>query len=150
MAGRRGVRGERGGRERGISTVEVVILTPVVVLFALTMVGAALYAQNVSAVQGAAADTARMASLQSAPGTVKATAMEAATADLVHSCNDKAHGIPLTVTVTPRASSVTNRTGVTVAMLEATLTCKITQFGVSYTVTESSYAPIDTFGGQNP
>lgn len=130
--------------------MEVVVLTPVVVLFALTVVGAALYAQNVSAVQGAAADTARMASLQDTSGTVKKTATAAATADLVKSCNDTAHGTPLTVTVTPRAATATNPQGVAVAMLEATLTCRITQFGVSYTITESSYAPIDTFGGQNP
>jgi len=147
MAGRRAFRGDR---ERGVSTVEVVILAPVVFLFSLTMVGLAFYAQNVSQVQEAANDTARMASLQSSSNTVTNATDQAATADLRNTCNDGSGGQPLQIKIKPHATTVTNSQGTRVAMLEATVTCKITEFGISYTVVKSVYAPVDTYGGQQP
>ena len=47
-----------------MSTVEVVILTPVLIVFVVAMVQLGLYAENVSQVQNAAQDAARMGSVQ--------------------------------------------------------------------------------------
>lgn len=149
MAGRRGRRGAGEDREKGISTVEVVALTPVIILFALTVVGLALYAENVSQVQEAATDVARMASLQNTGGTVTSTTAEAAKDDLGATCNRSVGGKPMSVAVAPRASTVTNGL-TTVTVLEATVVCNVSEFGISYTITESSYAPVDTYGGQRP
>jgi Flp pilus assembly protein TadG len=141
----------RAGREKGISTVEVVILTPVIFGFAVTMVGLSLYAQKVSQVQQAAADVARMASLQ-APGSDTTTVSAAAAADLGSMCNDASDGPPLSVSVPSNTPFSVTDTGndTSVAMLEATVTCRVTEFGLPYTISESFYAPIDTYGGERP
>jgi Flp pilus assembly protein TadG len=138
MAGR-GAR--RDGREEGISTVEVVILTPVLFLFTLTMVGLALFAQNVSQVQDAASDAARMASLQDSSTAMKSQATAAAAADLNRTC------VPSVVF--PQFSSLSGQEA-NVTVLEATVTCTIDVFGVTHTVTESAYAPVDVYGGERP
>jgi hypothetical protein len=40
--------------------------------------------------------------------------------------------------------------GATVTMLAVTVQCKASYFGYSYTITETAYAPVDTFGGERP
>jgi Flp pilus assembly protein TadG len=137
----------RHGRKRdeaGISTVEVVIGTPILFLFVVTMVGLGLYAQNVGQVQDAAQDAARMSSLQRTTSDAYNYAYGVAKDDLGSTCNDGAGGLP-TVTV-PTTSSGTD--GVT--LLTITVECKVTELGITYTIDESSYAPVDTYRGGQP
>ena len=35
-------------------------------------------------------------------------------------------------------------------MLQVTVVCQVTEFGYSYTITESSYAPVDVYRGGQP
>lgn len=141
MAGRRIARPDR---EKGLSTVEVVLLTPVIFLFALTVIGLALYAQAVSQVQEAASDAARMASLQDDSSTASTTATAAALADLGSSC-----GNSLKVKVSA-ARGAAAAGGPTIAMLETRVACKVTVFGLTEHITELSYAPVNTYGGGTP
>ena len=141
MAARRSARAEG---EKGLSTVEVVMLTPLIFLFALTVIGLALYAQDVSQVQEAASDAARMASLQDASGTASSTATRAAGADLGSAC-----GKTLNVKVLPAPGAVGSN-GPTVAMLETRVTCTVNILGLVEHIVELSYAPVDTYGGGTP
>jgi Flp pilus assembly protein TadG len=125
--------------------VEVVVLSPVIFLFALAMVGLALYAQNVSQVQDAASDAARMASQQGSSGAALSYANSAASQDMHGTCNSSARDAPSVEL--PSTAGVTNQYGAAVTLLEASVTCKISELGFEYTITESSYAPLDTFGG---
>jgi Flp pilus assembly protein TadG len=149
MAGRRFGRGGRGGREKGISTVEVVILTPFIVFFAGGMVAMGLYAQAVSQVQQAAADAARMDSLQTDYTGQNTEMLTAAKADLGNTCDDPQVQEPLVVD--PQTSgSVTAPDDATVAMLKVSVTCDLDMLGMHFTVTRVAYAPLDTYGGEQP
>jgi Flp pilus assembly protein TadG len=126
-----------------VSTVEVVIGTPILFLFVVAMVGLGFYAQNVGEVQGAAQDAARMGSLQRSTTDAYNFAYTAAKADLGSTCNSSGDGLP---SVSPPViSSGTDN----VTLLTITVECKVTEFGISYTIDESSSAPVDTYrGGQ--
>lgn len=143
----------RGGRgEAGISTVEVVIVAPVLILFVLTMVGLGLYAQNVAQVQGAAQDAARMASLQRDQGAALDYATKIANTDMGGTCNSSPNAQP---EVQPPQESSTGVIGQglqagPVGMVEITIVCRVTEFGYSYTITRSSYAPVDNYRGGTP
>lgn len=138
MAGRGG-RVRRDERERGIATVEVVILTPVLILFLLTVVGLALYAQNVSQVQDAASDAARLASLQSSDGQMQRQAVTAAKQDLNNTCAP---------TVAFPSFSVLDGQDANVTVVKVTVTCTVDIWGVNHTIVESAFAPVDTYGGE--
>lgn len=139
----------RGGREKGISTVEVVILTPIIVFFAGGMVAMGLYAQAALQVQQAAADAARMDSLQSDYTGQNTEMLTAAKADLGNTCDDPQVHDPMVVD--PRKSgSVTAPQDGTVAMLEVSVTCDLDMLGMHFTVTRVAYAPLDTYGGEQP
>jgi len=125
-----------------MSTVEVVIGTPVLFLFVVAMIQLGFYAQNTAQVQDAAQDAARMGSLQRTSDAAQAFARNVADDDLGSLCNDTG-GAP---TVSAPTTSV-DSDGAT--LLTVTIYCKVTEFGLSYTIQESSYAPVDTyFGGQ--
>jgi Flp pilus assembly protein TadG len=125
-----------------MSTVEVVIGTPVLFVFIIAMVQLGFYAQNTAQVQDAAQDAARMGSLQRTAGSAWTYATNVADDDLGTLCNDGG-GAP---TVSQPTTSI-DGDGATV--LTVTVACKVTEFGLSYTIQESSYAPVDTyFGGQ--
>lgn len=140
---------ERG--EAGISTVEVVLAVPVMFSFLMVLVYLGFYAENVAKVHEAAADAARMASVQGSAGTVAASARLAAWSDLSSTCNrdsqttlgiSSSNGtIPL-----PPGSSVSAQTYT--ATIEITVTCDVNVLGVNYTITESSSAPLDYFREQ--
>lgn len=127
-----------------MSTVEVVIGTPVLLLFVVAMVQLGFYAQNVAQVQDAAQDAARMGSLQRSSDAATTYAGNAATADLGSTCNDSTGGTP---SITQLGTS-TDVDGVT--MLTVTVECSVTEFGLTYTIDESSSAPVDTFRGGQP
>lgn len=136
-------RRERSRGEAGMSTVEVVIGTPVLFLFVVSMVQLGLYAQNTAQVQDAAQDAARMGSLQRTADTAWSYANTVAVDDLGSTCNDSAGGVPAV------SQPTTSVDGDGTTVLTVTVQCAVTEFGLSYTIDESSFAPVDTyFGGQ--
>ncbi|MFG2949066.1 TadE/TadG family type IV pilus assembly protein [Streptomyces adustus] len=87
----------RHGRadDRGLSTVEVVILAPVMILFILVLVAFGQLVDGRGALDGAARDAARAGSIQKDHGTAMAEARRAAEADLTDVCSG-----PVSVTQT--------------------------------------------------
>ncbi|MBV1938351.1 TadE/TadG family type IV pilus assembly protein [Streptomyces sp. BV286] len=73
--------------DRGLSTVEVVILAPVMILFILVLVAFGQLVDGRGAMDGAARDAARSGSLQRDEGTAMAEAQKAADADLADVCS---------------------------------------------------------------
>ncbi|WP_419995890.1 TadE/TadG family type IV pilus assembly protein [Streptomyces boninensis] len=78
--------GHNAPRDHGISTIEVVILAPVMMMFILVLVGFGQLVEGRGAVDGAARDAARAGSIQHVRGTAVAQAEEAAKADLEGVC----------------------------------------------------------------
>ncbi|WP_069463772.1 TadE/TadG family type IV pilus assembly protein [Actinacidiphila rubida] len=72
--------------DRGISTVEVVILAPVIILFVLVLVAFGQLVDGRGAVDGAARDAARAGSLQRDAGSAMQEARASAEADLNDTC----------------------------------------------------------------
>ncbi|MFH8442596.1 TadE/TadG family type IV pilus assembly protein [Streptomyces sp. NPDC018026] len=84
----------RGGRplcgegdDRGLSTIEVVILAPVMILFILVLVAFGQLVDGRGALDGAARDAARAGSIQKDHGTAMAEAKKAAEANLADVCS---------------------------------------------------------------
>ncbi|MEU6274441.1 TadE/TadG family type IV pilus assembly protein [Streptomyces populi] len=75
------------GRDRGLSTIEVVILAPVMILFILVLVAFGQLVDGRGALDGAARDAARAGSIQKDPVTAMAEARKAAEADLGGVCS---------------------------------------------------------------
>ncbi|MBT2398699.1 TadE/TadG family type IV pilus assembly protein [Streptomyces sp. ISL-100] len=73
--------------DRGLSTVEVVILAPVMILFILVLVGFGQLVEGRGAVDSAARDAARAGSIQKDYGTAMAEAVKAAKANLTDVCS---------------------------------------------------------------
>lgn len=72
--------------DRGLSTIEVVILAPVMILFILILVAFGQLVDARGGVDGAARDAARAGSIQKDQGTAMAEARAAAAADLEGMC----------------------------------------------------------------
>ncbi|MFI6339503.1 TadE/TadG family type IV pilus assembly protein [Streptomyces sp. NPDC050535] len=83
------------GRDRGLSTIEVVILAPVMILFILVLVAFGQLVDGRGALDGAARDAARAGSIQKDHATAMTEARKAAEADLTDVCSG-----PVTVTQT--------------------------------------------------
>ncbi|MEV8036597.1 TadE/TadG family type IV pilus assembly protein [Streptomyces sp. NPDC086182] len=81
--------------DRGLSTIEVVILAPVMILFILVLVAFGQLVDGRGALDGAARDAARAGSIQKDHATAIAEARRAAEADLGDICTG-----PVTVTQT--------------------------------------------------
>jgi len=82
-----GEQGEQGGRrdvrsDRGVTTIEVVILAPVMFLFILVLVAFGQLVDGRGGVDGAARDAVRAASLQRTVGEAQTAAQRAAEAQL--------------------------------------------------------------------
>ncbi|WP_158088745.1 TadE/TadG family type IV pilus assembly protein [Thermoactinospora rubra] len=73
--------------ERGSMAVETVLLAPVILLFILFLVGAAVIVESQGEVNGAARDAARAASVQRNLGSAERAATDAARASLGNSCS---------------------------------------------------------------
>jgi Flp pilus assembly protein TadG len=82
---RRFRRSERGG-DAGLSTIEVVILAPVMIMFILVLVAFGQLVDGRGAVDGAARDAARAGSIQHDYGVAMSEASKAAEADLGDVC----------------------------------------------------------------
>ncbi|WP_327695373.1 TadE/TadG family type IV pilus assembly protein [Streptomyces sp. NBC_00459] len=87
--------GVRNYGDRGLSTIEVVILAPVMIMFILVLVAFGQLVDGRGALDGAARDAARAGSIQKDHGTAMAEARKAAEADLTDVCSG-----PVTVTQT--------------------------------------------------
>ncbi|WP_329275853.1 TadE/TadG family type IV pilus assembly protein [Streptomyces sp. NBC_01451] len=81
--------------DRGLSTIEVVILAPVMIMFILVLVAFGQLVDGRGALDGAARDAARAGSIQKDHVTAMAEARKAAEADLTDVCSG-----PVTVTQT--------------------------------------------------
>ncbi|WP_275432083.1 MULTISPECIES: TadE/TadG family type IV pilus assembly protein [unclassified Streptomyces] len=75
-----------GAGDRGISTIEMVILAPVAFLFILVLVAFGQLVEGRGAVDGAARDAARAGSIQKDQETAMSEAVKAAEADLSDVC----------------------------------------------------------------
>jgi Flp pilus assembly protein TadG len=141
----------REDREAGVSTVEVVLAVPVMFAFLMTLVYLGFYAENIAKVHEAAADAARMASVQGSAATVTRNARAAAWSDLGRTCTDDTENT-LGLRTSTRNIAVPGGTGASAqtytATIEVTVSCDLTVMGVHYTITESSYAPLDYFREQ--
>ncbi|MFJ8810739.1 TadE/TadG family type IV pilus assembly protein [Streptomyces sp. NPDC102490] len=80
-------RPQGNGDDRGLSTVEVVILAPVMILFILVLVAFGQLVDGRGALDGAARDAARAGSIQKDHGTAIAEAKRAAEANLSDVCS---------------------------------------------------------------
>ena len=87
--------GRRSADDSGLSTVEVVILAPVMILFILVLVAFGQLVDGRGALDGAARDAARAGSIQKDHATALAEAKKAAEANLADVCSG-----PVTVTQT--------------------------------------------------
>ncbi|MGY1500223.1 TadE/TadG family type IV pilus assembly protein [Streptomyces sp. QTS52] len=85
----------RDDGDRGLSTIEVVILAPVMIMFILVLVAFGQLVDGRGALDGAARDAARAGSIQKDHVTAMAEARKAAEADLTDVCSG-----PVTVTQT--------------------------------------------------
>ncbi|MER5372338.1 TadE/TadG family type IV pilus assembly protein [Streptomyces sp. NPDC002553] len=81
------VAASRRAGDRGLSTVEVVILAPVMILFILVLVAFGQLVDGRGAIDGAARDAARAGSIQKDRATALAEARKAARADLADVCS---------------------------------------------------------------
>jgi Flp pilus assembly protein TadG len=80
-------RPQGNGDDRGLSTIEVVILAPVMILFILVLVAFGQLVDGRGALDGAARDAARAGSIQKDHGTAIAEAKRAAEANLSDVCS---------------------------------------------------------------
>lgn len=129
---------QRATRESGVSTVEVVLLAPVIVLVLLLMVGAGLLVNARGVLDSASADAARMGSLQRDPGSAQKFASDVADDDLngLVYCVDSDDG-------EPQVSSTGFGPG---GLLVVTVTCSVSYLGMtSVSMTSVSVAPVDTY-----
>jgi Flp pilus assembly protein TadG len=72
--------------DRGVSTIEVVVLAPIMILFILILVAFGQLVDGRGAVDGAARDAARAGSIQHDQTTAMSEAVAAAEADLDDTC----------------------------------------------------------------
>ncbi|CAL9533531.1 TadE/TadG family type IV pilus assembly protein [Streptomyces sp. NPDC057838] len=79
--------GRRGPDDSGLSTVEVVILAPVMILFILVLVAFGQLVEGRGALDGAARDAARAGSIQKNHALAMAEAKKAAEANLADVCS---------------------------------------------------------------
>ncbi|MFQ3556213.1 TadE/TadG family type IV pilus assembly protein [Streptomyces gramineus] len=84
---RHGAAHDGAAHDGGLSTVEVVILAPVMILFILVLVAFGQLVDGRGAVDGAARDAARAGSIQKDHGTAMSEARKAADADLADVCS---------------------------------------------------------------
>ncbi|MCF2128596.1 pilus assembly protein [Strepomyces sp. STD 3.1] len=77
----------RPGTDEGLSTIEVVILAPVMILFILVLVAFGQLVEGRGALDGAARDAARAGSIQKDHGTAIAEARKAAESNLTDVCS---------------------------------------------------------------
>jgi Flp pilus assembly protein TadG len=136
--GRRGGERRQGG-EHGVSTIEVVILAPVIILFILILVAFGQLVDGRGAVDGAARDAARAGSIQRSQSVAMDQATQAAAADLHGTCV----GGTLAVTQTSQGFAPDS-------LYTVQVTCTIRGLNslgmdVRKTITSSATSPLDPY-----
>lgn len=131
-------RGPTGG-DRGVSTIEVVILAPIMILFILVLVAFGQLVDGRGAVDGAARDAARAGSIQRSQSVAMAQATAAAEADLGDTCVDG------TLQVRQTSAGFASDTLYTVEV-----SCTIRGLGslgldIKKTLTSSASSPLDPY-----
>jgi Flp pilus assembly protein TadG len=127
------------GCERGVSTIEVVILAPVIILFILVLVAFGQLVDGRGAVDGAARDAARAGSIQRSQSVAMDQATLAARADLDNTC------VGGTVSVTQTSPGFAPDSLFTVEVR-----CTVRGLGslgldIRKTITSSASSPLDPF-----
>jgi Flp pilus assembly protein TadG len=132
-------------RESGMSTVEVVLLAPLVLTFVLVLVVFGELVNTRGTVQGAARDAARMGSLQRDDAAANSSAYNAAVADLGGTCNAG----PANVAQVDPNTKGPSAEFVAGELYTVKVTCTVNWFGVSRTFVSYSTAPLDVFRRTN-
>jgi Flp pilus assembly protein TadG len=128
-------------RESGMSTVEVVLLAPLVIGFVMVLVVFGELVNTRGTVQGAARDAARMGSLQRDDGTANRSAYNAAVADLGGTCNAG----PASVVQVDPATKGPSTQFAPGELYTVKVTCAVNWFGVGETFVSYFSAPLDVF-----
>jgi Flp pilus assembly protein TadG len=126
-----------------MSTLEVVLLAPLVIGFVLVLVGFGILVDARGTVQGAARDAARMGSLQRSYTSANNTARQTGAIDLANTCSSQQ-----IVPVTTAAAFVPGQ------LYTIKVTCVVSLSGLNWfplqqTITATSTAPLDTFRRTN-
>ncbi|WP_298891665.1 TadE/TadG family type IV pilus assembly protein [uncultured Serinicoccus sp.] len=139
-------RRRRARAERGSATLEIVVLAPVLLLFVVLVIFAGRWALAQQAVQAAASEAARAASIARSPGEANTSAAGAASASLT---NQAVRCGTQSVAVDTAAFGLPEGTPGTVA---ATVTCVVdmSDLGMpgvpgSRTLTSTMTSPLDTY-----
>jgi Flp pilus assembly protein TadG len=126
-----------------VSTVEVVIALPLLVVLMLFMIYLGIKANLIGQVQNAANDAARMGSAQHYSGIAQTEAADAANSDLgANTCTDVSGTFPVQGTY-PQVTF--SGPFVQSGDFTATVTCTRDVLGVTVTVSETGISPIDTY-----
>lgn len=126
-------------RDAGISTIEVVILTPLIIFMVLIIVAFGILEDANGAVDDAASDAARAGSLERSQTDALAAAQAAATADLAGTCAD-----------TPTVEVASGNDFTAGGIFAITISCQAKAFGVlgvsaTNTIHAQAAAPLDPY-----
>jgi len=137
-------------RESGMSTVEVVLLAPLVIGFVMFLVCFGVLVNARGTVQGAARDAARMGSLQRDDATANSSAYAAAAADLGNTCS-----VPFAVQQVDPDTKAPSNDFAAGDLYTIKVTCTVPLTGLdwfsigSQTIVSYSSAPLDIFRRTN-
>ena len=133
--------------DRGSMSVELVVIAPALVLLLLLIGAGGRWVESHGALDGAARDAARAASVGRTPGDADSLAGQAARSDLASSGWCDGGTVQVGVTGFPDAVTIAQGTSVTV-----TVTCSVNMtpftllgFRAASPVTASAVAPLDPF-----
>ena len=139
-----------GERESGMSTLEVVLLAPLVIGFVMFLVCFGVLVDARGTVQGAARDAARMGSLQRDDATANRSAYAAAAADLGNTCDG-----PFQVQQVDPDTKTASNDFAAGQLYTIKVTCTVSLTGLDWfsvggqTIISYSTAPLDIFRRTN-
>ncbi len=139
--------GRQSGADEGSMSVEIVLLTPVLILFMLLVVACGRYVDLMGELQATTRDAARAASIQRSAGEAQLAAVEIVQEGL----SDRANCGPVQVNYQPGPPD--NRAVLGRVTTELSCTVSYDDLGLlglpgSATLTTSSHAPLDAFRAQ--
>lgn len=136
--------------DRGAATTELVLITPVLIMFLFLVVAAGRLTDAKSDVVSAASDAARAASLQNNAGAAQNQAQAIAEDSVAGEGIDCANGVDVALSYSGGSGGFSQG-----ATVQATVTCDVDLSDLALlnmpgvvTVTEHAWEPIDTHGSQ--